>query len=64
MTRELNSRQESPTAHGRSPTDDALDRVRLALRGLQYGEISIVVQDGIVIQIERTERMRMRRKRD
>lgn len=50
-------------AQRRSPTDidEALNHVRQALRGLDYGEISIVVQDGVVIQIERTERRRMRR---
>lgn len=48
----------------RSPAEmeQALLHVREALRGLQYGEISIVVQDGVVIQIERTERTRMRRR--
>ena len=42
--------------------DEALAHVRDALRGLQYGEISVIVQDGVVIQIERTERRRLRRR--
>lgn len=48
----------------RSPADveQTLIHVREALRGLQYGEISIVVQDGVVLQIERTERTRIRRR--
>lgn len=45
-----------------SEVDHALAHVRDALRNMQYGEISIVVQDGVVIQIERTERTRMRRR--
>lgn len=48
----------------RSPdgVDEALAHVREALLNLEYGEISIVVQDGVVIQIERTERKRLRRR--
>lgn len=42
--------------------EEALAHVRDALCGLEYGEISIVVQDGVVIQIERTERRRIRRR--
>jgi hypothetical protein len=40
--------------------DSALEHIRDALRGLRFGLVSIVVQDGIVIQIERTERKRLR----
>lgn len=48
----------------RSPAelDEALQYIREALRGLEYGEVSVVVQDGLVIQIERTERKRLRRR--
>ena len=41
--------------------EQAMDEVRDALRGLRYGEVSIVVQDGVVVQIERTERRRLQR---
>jgi hypothetical protein len=41
-------------------TDSAIDHIRDALRGLKYGLVSIVVQDGVVIQIDRTERRRLR----
>ena len=39
--------------------DRALDQVRDALSGLKYGVISIVVQDGVVVLIERTEKRRL-----
>ncbi len=42
------------------PTDPALEHIRDALRGLRYGTVSIVVQDGLVVQIERTEKRRLR----
>jgi hypothetical protein len=40
--------------------DSALEHIRDALRGLRFGLVSIIVQDGVVIQIERTERKRLR----
>lgn len=41
--------------------DPMLEHVRQALVGLRYGEISIIVQDGVVVQLERIERRRFRR---
>ena len=35
--------------------------VEEALRGLQYGALTIIVQDGVVVQVERTERRRFQR---
>jgi hypothetical protein len=43
--------------------EQTLEHIREALRGLDFGEVSIVVQDGVVIQIERTQRKRLRKKR-
>jgi hypothetical protein len=34
-----------------------------ALRGLQFGTITLIVQDGKVIQVDRTEKTRVRRER-
>jgi hypothetical protein len=44
-----------------SEDDSSLRRIREALRGLRFGEVTIIVQDGVVVQVERTERMRIRR---
>jgi hypothetical protein len=38
----------------------ALEQIRDALRGLRFGNVSIIVQDGVVMQIERTEKRRLR----
>ena len=38
--------------------DAALARIGDALRGLRYGSVLAIVQDGIVVQIERTEKTR------
>jgi len=36
----------------------ALDCIQSALRGLRFGQVTVVVQDGVVVQVERTERTR------
>jgi hypothetical protein len=41
------------------PLDQALTSIRQALTGLRFGVVSIIVQDGVVVQIERTERNRL-----
>jgi hypothetical protein len=41
--------------------EQELQQIRDALAGLRYGTVTIIVQDGVVIQIERTEKHRLRR---
>ena len=41
--------------------DHALEHIRQALAGLKFGHVAIIVQDGVVVQVERTERRRLRR---
>jgi hypothetical protein len=49
----------------RDPTaDDAVDAVRDALRGLRYGEIVISVHDGARVQVVRSEKLRLPRRRE
>jgi hypothetical protein len=36
-----------------------LEEVRKALQGLMFGTVTIIVQDGIVIQIDRTSKQRL-----
>jgi hypothetical protein len=40
----------------------ALMQIQNALRGLQYGQVCVTVQDGVVVQVERTERHRFQRR--
>lgn len=37
----------------------ALEHVEEALRGLRFGQVTVIVQDGVVVQIERTEKKRI-----
>jgi hypothetical protein len=45
-----------------SPGHDPLERIRTALRGLRYGTVTAVVQDGCIVQVERTEKIRVARR--
>lgn len=38
-----------------------LSAVRDALRGLKFGSVTVFVQDGVIVQVERTEKVRIRR---
>ena len=37
-----------------------LEPIRAAIKGLRFGEVRIVIQDGVVIQIDRMEKQRIR----
>ena len=47
-------------------TDDprCLRRIREALNGLDHGRVTVVVQDGRVVQLERTDKVRLPRPHD
>jgi len=45
-------------AEGEWPMRD----IEEALRGLRFGTVTIIVQDGVVIQLERTEKRRFHRR--
>jgi hypothetical protein len=51
-------------ASNRLPTDEELREIAASLRGMRYGSVSIVVQDGVIIQIDRTEKKRLRNRRE
>ncbi|MFM7035302.1 MAG: YezD family protein [Planctomycetia bacterium] len=39
--------------------DPGLRRIGDALTGLRYGSVLAIVQDGVIVQIERTEKTRL-----
>jgi hypothetical protein len=49
----------SPQAGQAPPRHPAIDRIDEALHGLRYGSVLAIVQDGVVVQIERTEKTRL-----
>ncbi len=57
------AREASPaSAPDERPIRLVLPQVEEALRHLEYGQVTITVQDGVVVQIERTERRRFQRR--
>ena len=49
----------SPASPAPERTREAFDRIQAALSGLRYGTVTAVVQDGVVVQVERTEKVRL-----
>jgi len=45
-----------------SSPNEALAQIRESLRDLKFGSVNIIVQDGVIIQIDRTEKRRIRGK--
>jgi hypothetical protein len=41
--------------------DGGLLRIESALRGLEFGTVTAVVQNGVIVQVERTEKVRLQR---
>jgi hypothetical protein len=39
--------------------DFTLEEIRASLKNLRYGSVTIIVQDGVIIQIDRTEKKRL-----
>lgn len=37
-----------------------LEQVLIAVRGIRFGEVRLIIQDGAVVQIERVEKQRLR----
>ena len=54
-----------PTGRRASTADDrtheGLDRIQAALRGLRFGSVTAMVQDGVIVQVDRTEKVRLER---
>jgi hypothetical protein len=50
------------TMDSQAELDEARDRILAALRGLRFGTVTAVVQDGVVVQVERTEKIRLERR--
>ena len=47
-------------ARGTDSFDLSLHEIARALAGLRFGEVRIVVQDSVVVQVDRTEKRRLK----
>lgn len=60
MGKVADSGRETSLADGAIDSEDlVLTQVRDSLRNLQFGHVQIIVQDGVVVQIDRLERRRI-----
>ncbi len=60
MTTDSENEPTPPEAIEAFPSAAVMEQIRQSLRGLRYGTVTIIVQDGVVVQIERTEKRRLR----
>ena len=40
--------------------DLELDQIRMAVKDIRHGEVRVIIQDGVIIQIDRLEKQRLR----
>lgn len=64
MSQIANHRPIVPEKRRESDEETVLARVRESLSGLRFGTVTIVVQDSVVVQIDRTEKHRLRHSAD
>jgi hypothetical protein len=57
---ERGAREPEPDRLRTAGTPVDLEPIRAAIKGIRFGEVRIVIQDGVVIQIDRMEKQRIR----
>jgi hypothetical protein len=61
MSNNATSSRDDDRANRAGPVRELdLDHVRTAVRGIRYGEVRVIIQDGVIVQIERVEKQRLR----
>jgi hypothetical protein len=50
-----------PPANSSSGSEDWVMLVRAALQEIRFGSVTLVVQDGLVVQVDRLEKRRLHR---
>ena len=61
---ESRPRPSSSTADSRTEISYPLEEIVAALRQVRFGSVNIIVQDGVVIQIDHTEKRRLKTRRE
>jgi hypothetical protein len=60
----VSKNSKGPAQEDAASAEEAIDQIREMLRGWKVGSVNIIVQDGVVIQIDRTEQKRLRDNRN
>ena len=55
------SAEQNSTDRTNRSLQKALEQIEEALHGLRFGQVTITVQDGVVVQIDRLERTRLQK---
>ncbi|WP_406694434.1 YezD family protein [Singulisphaera sp. Ch08] len=56
----ISVRDDARASRGTLAADFDLEQVRQAVGGIRFGEVRVIIQDGIIVQIERIEKQRLR----
>lgn len=48
-----------PTLAGKAVSKGLRNKVQTSLEGLQFGQVAFAIKDGVIVQIERTEKRRV-----
>jgi hypothetical protein len=56
----LSSKDEEETDGLTLDRDHELEQIRKAVKGIRFGEVRVIIQDGLIVQIERVEKQRIR----
>ncbi|MBR1478591.1 MAG: YezD family protein [Lachnospiraceae bacterium] len=54
------SREEKTTIDKRPISDEQIESIRELASSIQFGKVTLVIQDGVLVQIETTEKVRVR----
>jgi len=60
MEQEMQPDSPSEISKDKQIHESELQQIRQALQGLKFGQVTIVMHDGAMVQIERTEKRRIR----
>ena len=56
-TRSRKQQRTRPIRDGKQ--SEAIEEIRVAIEGIRFGVVQVIIQDGRVIQIDRTEKTRL-----
>ena len=57
---EMNAKSSGTTQSTQAPVETVVESIRAAITGIRFGEVRVIIQDGVVIQIDRLEKNRLR----
>jgi hypothetical protein len=58
--RELLVSEREQAARPSPGRDHEIEQIRVAVHGIRFGEVRVVIQDGVIVQIDRLEKQRLR----